>query len=424
MKKFKFLPLILIIHTVSYADYTVIYPLTNASITISQKPPSYTDWVSVGSPYNCASASPMENTINEGISYTKNFTNCDQNQERKKTIGSVVTNEQRTVSGINYQTQSVGTKKYIPTYTDWVNVDNAYNCASATPMENTVNEGVAYTKTFSDCSQNQERTKTLNSVVTIEQRTVSGITYQSQSVGTKKSVPTYTDWTNVGGAYNCNQNPKEDTIDEGVSYTKTFSECSQDQERTKTLDSTVSVEKRTIPAPSYQTQSVGTKVAVATYTEWAKSGTPYNCKNIGPMEDTFNEGTVFTKNYNDCSQDYTRTKTYKGVNTTESQTLQGFNYSVQSVGTRSVTECAPYATNNNYRWIDVAKQQLGTPNYKYELWWNGKALAFLTDKPVTTAADKTFTTGGYVYSRGEYKESTVRNSDYKYFYYQVCRKPV
>jgi len=237
------------------------------------------------------------------------------------------------------------------------------------------------------------------------------------------SLPTYTEWASVGEPYNCTYStPKEDTIEEDTVYTKTFSNCTQKQSRTKTLDSNVTTEERTISGVQYQAQSIGTKLAVATYTEWAISGKPYDCKSASPMEDAFTEGTVFTKHYTDCSQNLTRIKTYKGVQTTESKVATGYGYDAESVGTRSVTECMTRSTD--YYWIDAAKQPLGSPNYKYNIKWNKSTLASYTSKVNNNPADTSFTSDGYIYSRGTYRSTTLRFEDYKYFYYDICRKPI
>lgn len=69
-------------------------------------------------------------------------------------------------------------------YGNWTNVGTPYNCSSGTPLEEDVTSGETYTKTFSGCSQNQERTATTNNVTTTESKVITGVTYTAESVGT------------------------------------------------------------------------------------------------------------------------------------------------------------------------------------------------------------------------------------------------
>jgi len=241
--------------------------------------------------------------------------------------------------------------------------------------------------------------------------------------GSEQSV--YTEWSSNTDPYDCAKiSPLSETIDEGVSFTKTFSNCLQDQTRTKTLNSKISIEHRTVQGVGYTTQSIGTKKAVATYTEWVRSGVPYKCEFIGPMEDTVVEGSAYTKTYKNCSADFIRTKTLSGVETTESKVVTGYEYSVQSIGTLSGTECLVYNdTTSQSRWIDAAKTEMSAPNYKYELTWKGKYIANFTSSTVNVV-DNSFTKDGYIYSRGKFFSRYDRNFGYYYFAYQVCRKPV
>jgi len=237
------------------------------------------------------------------------------------------------------------------------------------------------------------------------------------------SVPTYTEWASVGEPYNCaSSNPQEYNVDEGVTYTKTFNDCIQKQERTKTLDKEITTESRTISISQYKVQSIGTKVAIPSYTEWTNSGSAYNCQSVSPMEDTISKGKEYTKNYTNCSINQTRTKTLNNVKNTETRVADGYSYSIQSVGTRNDEECLKFS--NSSRWVDYAKTPLTAPNYKYQVVWNGNVYASFSNLPEKTNVDMSFTSGIYVYTRGTYQYSQKVDKDYQYFYYELCRKPI
>lgn len=98
VKKIILIPLVSVLSFYSFADYLVKYPLVDVAIKdfgqwIASEP-IYTSWINKGSPYDCTSASPLENTMPVGISYTKTFSGCHQLQER-----SVTTSEKHSVTG-------------------------------------------------------------------------------------------------------------------------------------------------------------------------------------------------------------------------------------------------------------------------------------------------------------------------------------
>ena len=125
LKKILYIPLISLLGISSFADYIVQYP--DQKVTFKnlgqwvQGDPVITEWINVGSPYDCTSAEPLEDTQPLGITYTKNFSGCQQLQERnvthfeKHTISgvirnSVTTKENQILTNATYSKNAVGTK--------------------------------------------------------------------------------------------------------------------------------------------------------------------------------------------------------------------------------------------------------------------------------------------------------------------------
>lgn len=119
------LPIIIsIIGINSLADYTIVYPVKYVTFKDIPKweetDSQYSEWANVGSPSNCKSATPLENTITLGQSYEKTFSQCDINQERietkyliRKDTGATKPNgevkETRVKNDYSYKAQSIGT---------------------------------------------------------------------------------------------------------------------------------------------------------------------------------------------------------------------------------------------------------------------------------------------------------------------------
>jgi hypothetical protein len=111
--------------TSSYATYIVQYP--NVPISFKnlgqwiQNEPTYTNWLNIGSPYDCGSENPLENTQPLGITYVKTFSGCHQAQERimttseKNTVSGVIRNsvdtkETKLLTDASYTVNAVGSK--------------------------------------------------------------------------------------------------------------------------------------------------------------------------------------------------------------------------------------------------------------------------------------------------------------------------
>lgn len=98
IKKLLLVPVFSLIGMNSFAEYQIQYP--DVPVTFKDygqwvpTEPVLTAWVNVGSPHDCTSAEPLENTQPLGISYPKTFAGCQQSQER-----SVTTSEKNSVTG-------------------------------------------------------------------------------------------------------------------------------------------------------------------------------------------------------------------------------------------------------------------------------------------------------------------------------------
>lgn len=217
IKKFLLFPLFSFIGITSLAEYQIQYP--DVPVTFKnlgkwvQAEPAYTNWLNIGTPHDCGSASPLENTQQLGTTYVKTFSNCKQSQERtvttseKQTVtgairNQVSTKETQTLTNASYTVNSIGTTDFgqwlqtTPVYSGWRNLESPHDCTSGTPLENTQTKGSSYTKTFSGCKQSQERDVTTseknsitgvvrNTKTTKETQTLTDVTYTATAIGTK-----------------------------------------------------------------------------------------------------------------------------------------------------------------------------------------------------------------------------------------------
>lgn len=124
-KKILYIPFIYLLGTSAFAGYMVQYP--NQQVNFKnfgewvQSEPTVTAWVNVGTPHDCTSAEPLENTKPLGLTYTKIFSGCQQSQERnvttfeKHTVSGAIRNsvtnmETQVLDNVTYSTNAVGTK--------------------------------------------------------------------------------------------------------------------------------------------------------------------------------------------------------------------------------------------------------------------------------------------------------------------------
>lgn len=217
IKKIILLPVLSLVGITSFGEYQIQFP--NAPVTFKDlgkwisTQPILTNWVNVGSPHDCTSASPLENTQQLGVTYVKTFSGCKQSQERtvttseKQTVtgairNQVSTKETQVLSNASYAVNSVGTTDFgqwiqtAPVYSVWRNLEAPHDCTSGEPLENTQTKGSTYVKTFSGCKQSQERDVTTseknsvtgnirNTKTTKETQLLSNVTYTANAIGTK-----------------------------------------------------------------------------------------------------------------------------------------------------------------------------------------------------------------------------------------------
>ncbi len=268
-----------------------------------------------------------------------------------------------------------------PVVTNWVNVGNPNDCTSASPLENTQQLGVTYVKTFSGCKQSQERTVTTsqkhtvsgavrNVVNTKETQILSNASYTVNAVGTTdfgqwiQTAPVYSGWRNLEAPHDCTSAaPLENTQTAGSSYQKVFAGCKQNQERDVTTS-----EKNSITGVVRNTQT-----------------------------------------------------------TKETQTLTDVTYTVTAIGTKVVKECGYSAASGAFaRWYDIATYDGYTNTYGMGLQWAGATLVNTANSSKTYPKAANVVNGGYIYTRGAFKEKGTHNDNIRtyYYYYEVCREPV
>jgi hypothetical protein len=208
IKKILLVPVLSLLGMNSFAEYQIQYP--NVPVIFKDlgqwvpTNPVISIWVNVGTPHDCTSAAPLENTQQLGVSYEKTFSGCKQSQERtvttseKQTVtgairNQVSTKETQVLTDASYKVNAIGTTDFgqwletAPVYTGWRNLESPHDCTSAAPLENTQTLGSTYVKTFSGCKQSQER-----DVTTSEKNTVTG---NVRNVKTTKETQLITDAT-------------------------------------------------------------------------------------------------------------------------------------------------------------------------------------------------------------------------------------
>ena len=441
MKFFKFVLAILILNNISYANYSVVVPLEqsnggsleNGTINFQASEnwvsasPLYTNWINNGNLYDCTNWSPLENTINIGISFEQTATDCKQDQTRTRqdreqetttldyrNVGSPVeenqtlTNQTNTRNAIGTMESWVSTD---PIYTVWINSGEIYGCTNWSPLENTVGLGTNFEQTATDCKQDQIRTRQdrEQETTTLVYRDVGSIIEENQTlsnqintrnaVGTMETwvaaTPVYTSWVNSGGIYGCsNWSPATSTVTIGQNFTQTATDCEQDQTRTRqnreqettTLvyrnSGSLVTENQTLSNQTSTRNAVGTKETwVATtpvYTSWVNSGGIYGCSNWSPATSTVTSGQTFTQTATDCKQDQTRTRQDREQETTtlairnagslvtENQTLTNQSNTRTATGTKVSTECKfdnPYGHTSNPQYYWVIEENVNSATH-------------------------------------------------------------
>lgn len=265
----------------------------------------------------------------------------------------------------------------------------------------------------------------------------------------------YTNWINVGSPHDCaSGSPLENTQQLGETYTKTFVDCKQEQERTATTsekntlsgairNSISTKEKNVLTNATYTANSVGTTdfgqwlATEPVYTDWRNLDSPHDCTSAAPLENTQTLGSSYPKVFSGCQQTQERTittsekNTISGVvrnivNTKETKLLTDATYTVTAIGTKVVKECGYSGTSGHaYRWYDIANGDIYSSTYGMGLQWDGVTKIDTTNIDRTYPKATTFVNGGYIYTRGAYKmKGEYYDRRLYYYYYEVCREPV
>jgi len=376
----------------------------------------FSAWLDDGSHYSCGDFSPLVSTINLGESFNQNKS-CSQDQDRTKTVydiwadGSEIldstSTETRTLTELEYNT-AIGTKNFNTgaqrtEYTNWLDNGSHYSCEIFFPLVSTVNLGESFTQNR-DCSQDQERTKTVYDIWATGSETVKSTNIESQTltenetqnaIGTKNfntgsTRIEYTNWLDDGTHYACDTfSPLVSTVNLGESFIQNR-DCSQDQERIKTVYDVWATGSETVKSTNIETQtltenetqnSIGTKnfntgTQRIEYTNWLDDGTHYACETFSPLVSTVNLGDSFIQN-RDCSQDQERTKTVYDIWATGSETVKSTN-----------TESKTLTENETQNAIGTKNFNTGTQRTEYTNWLDdGSHYACETFSPLVSTVN-------------------------------------
>ncbi|WP_122530941.1 hypothetical protein [Pseudomonas viridiflava] len=170
--------------------------------------------------------------------------------------------------------------------------------------------------------------------------------------------------------------------------------------------------------------------------EWSNVGSPSNCGPGGPLASEFTAGTMFSQTLSGCTQAQSRTvrqltrnsvtgETRLVSTSTEVRILSDYSFTQQVMGTSNKV-CQYNLASPVYNWTSASEKQSDASLYGTRLTWNGEVFGqTIYTGPINTPFDH-FDKGGYRYTRGTYKESSILNEAKKlyYFQYSICREPI
>ena len=163
----------------------------------------YTNWESVGGPYNCSNWSPAGSGYSSSASFTQTATNCSLNQsrtvqprEQETTTGAYRNSGAQTSESRTLASQSAS-RSYTVTIGGWGNSGGVTGCSNWSPATSTVSSGQSFTQTATNCSQAQTRSRVeryndhatgalVTAVNTTESRSITASSTRT-AVGTKVS---------------------------------------------------------------------------------------------------------------------------------------------------------------------------------------------------------------------------------------------
>jgi len=321
-------------------DYRIIVSQEKNTYDIIENSfPVATEWIDKGAEFNCVKESSAYD-YPLGQSFTQNE-NCLQKQERTVTTTQIFNGSPRTTVKVENQNIPV-VISYLETglenyntgtqrnqYSTWLDDGSHYACSNFSPLVSTINLGESFNQNRS-CSQDQERTKTVYdiwadgseilNITNTETRTLTEMEYDS-AIGTKNFVTSsqrieYTNWVDNGTHYACDVfMPLISTVNLGESFSQNRN-CSQDQNRTKTIYNIWADTTETIDSTNQEAQTlteneiqnaIGTKnfdtgSQRIEYTSWLDDGSYYACDTFLPLISSvgYNESFIQSRN---CSLD-------------------------------------------------------------------------------------------------------------------------
>jgi len=389
----------ILVGTTQANDYiSIISQEKNVYDIIENSLPVTTEWVDLGAEFNCVKEYDTYD-YPLGESFTQNE-NCLQKQERTITTTEVFNGTPRTTVKTDYQNipvvisyletgqENFNTGNQRTEYTNWLDNGTHYACTTFVPLLSNINLGESFTQNR-DCSQNQERTKTVYDIWADNSEILNNSSIETQiltenesqnAIGTKNfdtgtTRTEYTNWLDDGSHYACTAFiPLVSTINLGESFTQNRN-CSQDQTRTKTIYNIWADSSETVSSSTVETQVLNeneTQGAVGTknfttgsqrteYTNWLDSGVHYSCNTFSPLVSTAYTGTNLIQNRN-CSQDQERTKTVYDIWADNSETISSTNIETQvlneneaqnTTGTLVLSTCNDILTNGHSRGDDT-----------------------------------------------------------------------
>lgn len=166
------------------------------------------------------------------------------------------------------------------------------------------------------------------------------------------------------------------------------------------------------------------------YSDWANTGTPLNCKEQSPLENTIASGQHYNKTISQCTMTQERQVTEQlirhdtgevkpDVSYKETRTIYDYSYVVESIGTLVSQECKYSMSGQKSYWFDVARDVGATDGPTTTLMWDNVQVYSRT----TGTGGSQLIVGDYKYTRSTFKERSKRNETSWYIYYQICRIP-
>lgn len=167
------------------------------------------------------------------------------------------------------------------------------------------------------------------------------------------------------------------------------------------------------------------------YSSWTNTGSPSDCKNEAPLENTIPVGNHYTKTISQCNMTQERTVTEQLIrhdtgeikangSYKENRTINDYSYEVDSIGTLVAEECQYSMNGQKYYWYDIARDIGATDGPTTTLMWDNVQVYTRT----TGVGGTQLTVGNYKYTRSTFKERSKRNETSWHIFYQICRKPI